>query len=91
MIVTMRDPNLKIGFIDRFLIMTEPYSIPAIIVFNKSDIYTAEDIEYCHILNDIYTKIGYRVLTASSLSGDGISELKKYCRIKPPLSQDNPV
>ena len=85
LIVTMRDPNLKIGFIDRFLIMTEPYSIPAIIVFNKSDIYSAEDIEYCHILNDIYTKIGYRVLTASSLSGDGISELKKILQNKTTL------
>jgi len=68
LIVTMREPNLKVGFIDRFLIMTEPYSIPAIIVFNKSDIYAADDLVYYNELNDIYTKIGHRVIKASSVT-----------------------
>ncbi|HFC00791.1 MAG TPA: GTPase RsgA, partial [Phaeodactylibacter sp.] len=35
-IVTIVEPNLKQGFIDRFLLMTEPYSIPTVIVFNKA-------------------------------------------------------
>ncbi len=82
LIVTMRDPNLKVGFIDRFLIMTEPYSIPAIIVFNKSDIYTKDDLLYYNELNTIYTKIGHRVIKASSVSKDGLKEIQTLLKDK---------
>ena len=82
LIVTMRDPNLKVGFIDRFLIMTEPYSIPAIIVFNKSDIYTDDDLVYYNELNAIYTKIGHRVIKASSVTKDGLKEIQTLLKDK---------
>jgi len=82
LIVTMREPNLKVGFIDRFLIMTEPYSIPAIIVFNKSDIYAADDLVYYNELNDIYTKIGHRVIKASSVTKDGLKEIQTLLKDK---------
>lgn len=81
-IATIREPNLKIGFIDRFLIMTEPYSIPAIIVFNKADIYTAEDRAIYQALYTIYTKIGYQVVLASSVNNIGIEELKNKLKDK---------
>jgi ribosome biogenesis GTPase / thiamine phosphate phosphatase len=81
-IVTMREPNLKVGFIDRFLIMTEPYSIPAIIVFNKSDIYTDDDMVYYNELNAIYTKIGHRVIKASSVTKDGLKEIQTLLKDK---------
>lgn len=81
-IVTMRNPNLKVGFIDRFLIMTEPYSIPAIIVFNKSDIYTKGDLVYYEELKDIYSKIGHQVLKASSVNKDGLSEIRELLKGK---------
>lgn len=81
-IVTMREPNLKVGFIDRFLIMTEPYSIPAIIVFNKSDIYTDDDLVYYNELNAIYTKIGHRVIKASSVTRDGLKEIQTLLKDK---------
>lgn len=35
LITTIRNPELKQGFIDRFLLMTEPFNIPVHIVFNK--------------------------------------------------------
>ena len=35
LIITVVEPNLKQGFIDRFLLMTEPYNIPTTIIFNK--------------------------------------------------------
>ncbi|MBK7807713.1 MAG: ribosome small subunit-dependent GTPase A [Saprospiraceae bacterium] len=82
LIVTMREPNLKVGFIDRFLIMTEPYSIPAIIVFNKSDIYTDDDLVYYNELNAIYTKIGHRVIKASSVTKDGLKEIRTLLKDK---------
>jgi ribosome biogenesis GTPase len=81
-IITMREPNLKIGFIDRFLIMTEPYSIPAIIVFNKSDIYTDHDLSLYNELKDVYTKIGHQVMLSSSVSGEGIVTLRSLLKDK---------
>jgi ribosome biogenesis GTPase len=82
LIVTMREPNLKIGFIDRFLIMTEPYSIPVIIVFNKTDIYHDDDLKDLEALEAIYTKIGYQTIQTSSVTKLGIDILKQTLKDK---------
>ncbi|MBK9737300.1 MAG: ribosome small subunit-dependent GTPase A [Saprospiraceae bacterium] len=84
-IITMREPNLKLGFIDRFLIMTEPYNIPAIIVFNKADLNTEADMTFYRELNEIYTRIGYKVVLSSSESKIGIEELKELLKGKTTL------
>ena len=74
--VTIVQPNLKQGFIDRFLLMTEPYEIPAIIVFNKSDLYEEGDLAVFEYLRDIYEKIGYKALLTSATEGQGLEELR---------------
>lgn len=76
LIVTMREPNLKIGFVDRFMMMTEPYSIPTIIVFNKTDICTKAELVKLDALEKIYNQIGYKVLRTSAVSGEGLEEFK---------------
>jgi len=75
-IMTIISPNLKQGFIDRFLLMTEPYNIPVIIVFNKSDLYGEDELTVYHYLREIYEKIGYEVRLVSSTDGTGLEELK---------------
>lgn len=82
LIVSIREPMLKLGFIDRFLLMTEPYSIPVIIVFNKADIYTAEDLLTFAALQEVYTHIGYTVLKVSARTGEGIHALKSLLKDK---------
>ncbi|MCL4148651.1 UNVERIFIED_CONTAM: hypothetical protein GTU68_014553 [Idotea baltica] len=67
---------LKQGFIDRFLLMTEPHDIPVIIVFNKSDLYGANEIEVFAVLEDIYRSIGYDVMLTSAIHNDQIDELR---------------
>jgi len=67
LVITIREPNLKQGVIDRFLLMTEPHDIPACIVFNKKDLYTEEDIKLYDYLSEIYTEIGYSTYLISSL------------------------
>ena len=76
LVVTIKDPDLKQGFIDRFLLMTEPHDIPVIIVFNKSDVYDEGDLGVFAYLEDLYQHIGYEVLLASALNGEGLEELK---------------
>ena len=75
-IMTITQPDLKQGFIDRFLLMTEPYEIPAIIVFNKSDLYDAGHVGVFEYLREVYEAIGYNALLVSAMDGQGIPELK---------------
>ncbi len=75
LITTIIQPNLKPGFIDRFLMMTEPRDIPVIIVFNKADLYGEEEMELYEAMHYIYTKIGYTVLLLSADTGQGKENL----------------
>jgi len=76
LIVTIVEPDIKVGFIDRFLMMTEPYSIPVTIVFNKSDLYEEDAMTYYSYLRAVYTNIGYNVILTSNEDGTGIDELR---------------
>ena len=73
---TIVEPKVKVGFIDRFLLMTEPHDIPTYIVFNKKDIYDTEAMAEYDLLKNIYVPIGYKTLLVSALSGEGINELE---------------
>ena len=74
--VTIVSPNLKQGFIDRFLLMTEPFEIPALIIFNKADLYGEGDLEVYEYLRGIYESIGYTCLLVSATEGTGLEALK---------------
>lgn len=75
LIITIREPKLKQGFIDRFLLMTEPYDIPVHIFFNKGDIYTDEDLEVYQFLKEIYDTIGHPSYIISALEHKGYQQL----------------
>lgn len=81
-VVTITSPNIKIGFIDRFLLMTEPYSIPTIIVFNKSDLYTTQDNALFEDLSLVYRDMNYTSIKVSSINNVGIDELKSLLKDK---------
>ena len=81
-IITIVNPMLKQGFIDRFLLMTEPYNIPTVIVFNKADLYSEDDIVLYEYLKSIYEKIGYTVLLVSAIDKTGTEELKNVLKDK---------
>ncbi len=80
LVVTIIKPNLKQGFIDRFLLMTEPQDIPVIIAFNKADLYGEEEWNMYDYLHDVYTEIGYKVLSLSAKEGEGVDELLALLR-----------
>lgn len=82
LVVTIVQPSLKQGFIDRFLIMTEPYDIPVIIVFNKSDLLAEKDLEVLKEMETVYTELGYEVLSTSTIDRSGIQELSEKLKDK---------
>ncbi len=85
LIVTIIYPDLKPGFIDRFLLMTEPYNIPVIVVFNKSDLYKQEQIDVFTEQKHCYERIGYKCVLTSATTGEGMEELKGYLTDKTSL------
>lgn len=85
LIVTINYPNLKQGFIDRFLLTTEPYNIPVVIVFNKADLYDETDMDTYDLFKDCYEKISYHCVLTSAISGEGIEELKSLLKDKTSL------
>jgi ribosome biogenesis GTPase / thiamine phosphate phosphatase len=85
LVTTIIEPNLKLGFIDRFLLMTEPHDIPVIIVLNKSDLFGEEEEEIFGGLKIMYEEIGHQVMSCSSYSGQGIEELKAILKDKTTL------
>ncbi len=80
--VTLHTPMLKLGFIDRFLLMTEPFDIPTYIIVNKADLYTEKDLETFKILKMVYEDIGYGVLLVSAHSGQGTAEISAILKDK---------
>lgn len=76
LVVTFKFPNLKLGFIDRFLVVAEAYHIPAVIVVNKVDLLDAEDLESVEGLKYIYEAIGYPVVAVSALEGTNMEHFR---------------
>ncbi len=43
LVVTLRDPEIKLQFVDRFLVTCEAYGVPVTILLNKADLYRGEE------------------------------------------------
>lgn len=78
LVVTISHPETSLVFIDRFLAVAEAYSIPALLIFNKTDIYTEDELEYLEALIYMYEKIGYPCMKVSGETNRGVSELFEY-------------
>ena len=85
MFATLKEPRTSQGFIDRFLVTCEAYHVPAIIIFNKLDIYRKKEMDKLEMLTEVYTKIGYRVIGISVLENTGLEELKDLLKDKTTL------
>ncbi len=76
LITTIIEPDLKQGFLDRFLLMTEPFNIPTYIIFNKADLYDEDIREIFAGISAVYGAIGYTTLLVSAESGEGLAALR---------------
>lgn len=82
LLTTIKEPNLKQGFIDRFLLMTEPQNIPTFIVFNKADLLDSSDMELFESMRNIYESIGYKVLLVSAFDRSSLFALVNILKDK---------
>lgn len=82
---TLKDPKTSNGFIDRFLITAEAYHIPAVIVFNKSDLYRKKEEDKFDEMKGMYEQIGYKVVSASIVNNIGLEEMGDLLKDKTTL------
>ena len=74
---TMKEPRTSQGFIDRFLIASEAYHIPSIIVFNKADVYRKKEMDLFEEWKAMYEEVGYKVFLISMETKEGVEEVKQ--------------
>ncbi|GAB3828868.1 ribosome small subunit-dependent GTPase A [Pontibacter rugosus] len=85
LIVTLVSPRTSFGFIDRFLVTAEAYGIPAVLVFNKTDLYDEDVMKYQRQISHMYGQIGYASMTASAANQEGIAEINSLLQGKTTL------
>jgi len=85
LIATLKEPKTSQGFMDRFLVSCEAYHIPAVIVFNKSDIYRKKEMQLFDEMQKMYEEIGYSVVLTSILEGKGMDRVRELLHDKTSL------
>jgi ribosome small subunit-dependent GTPase A len=73
------DPRLDPWKLDRFLVLTEDAEVEALIVVNKAELVSPEEMEG---MIAPYRRIGYDVVVASAREGTGIEEIRERLRGK---------
>ncbi|MES3019751.1 MAG: ribosome small subunit-dependent GTPase A [Bacteroidota bacterium] len=80
LIVTLASPRTSLGFIDRFLVTAEAYAIPAKLVFNKLDLFSAEGLDILKQYQEIYEKAGYPCYSVSAVEQTNLEEIKELLK-----------
>jgi ribosome biogenesis GTPase / thiamine phosphate phosphatase len=81
-IFSLHSPKTSLGFLDRFLVSADAYSIPVIILFNKIDLCDSTELKTCKALAAYYEKIGYETLLISVETQKGIKAVEKKIKGK---------
>jgi ribosome biogenesis GTPase len=85
LVVTLASPRTSLGFIDRFLATAEAYDIPAMLIFNKLDLFHEDGLEILAAYQDIYENIGYPCYSVSALEGTNIDLIESLLKDKTTL------
>lgn len=82
---TLKEPKTSSGFIDRFLVTSEAYHIPAIVVFNKTDVYKEKELKRLQEWTAMYEAIGYNVIATSLKENIGVDIVRDLLKDKTTL------
>lgn len=65
-VFSVKEPNLNLNLLDRFLTILEYSKIPPILVFNKWDLLEKEELDTILKIQKYYESLGYKVMTTSA-------------------------
>lgn len=80
LVVTVERPQTSTTFIDRFLATAEAYSVPVVLVFNKTDLLDESLMRYQRMMTDLYETVGYKCVAVSAETGEGMDGLMEMLR-----------
>ncbi|MDE6446415.1 MAG: ribosome small subunit-dependent GTPase A [Alistipes sp.] len=86
LMVTLRRPETAPEFVDRFLVTCEAYKVPATILLSKIDLQDPDEVA---AFRAVYEAAGYRVLTVSATTGEGMAEVEALLRGRTTLVSGN--
>jgi ribosome biogenesis GTPase len=89
LVVTINYPETSTIFIDRFLATAEAYRIPACVVFNKIDRFSAAELSYLISLQELYASLGYPTYQISALQSINVGLLLEFLEGKTTLFSGN--
>ncbi len=76
LVTTIVKPKMVLGFIDRVMVSAEAYGIPVILVINKFDLLGEKHLSKLAETVSIYEEIGYACIVTSTVTGEGMEEVK---------------
>lgn len=77
LVATMREPTTYPAFIDRFCVAAEAYHIPVVVVFNKIDLLSEDELPLLEDFLQVYRRLGYHTLRCSVETGEGMDAFGK--------------
>jgi ribosome biogenesis GTPase / thiamine phosphate phosphatase len=77
LVVTLKEPRTSQGFIDRWLVTCEAYHVPAVLLFNKCDLYRKKEEGRFAAWQKMYGDVGYGLIRMSIKTGEGLDEVKE--------------
>lgn len=89
LMVTVNYPETSTVFIDRFLAGAEAYRVPVVLVFNKRDLLTEDELRYEQAVMNLYETVGYKCCEICATTGEGIDQLKALLRDRVTLLSGN--
>lgn len=89
LVVTVNYPETSLTFIDRFLASAEAYSVPVILLFNKTDLLNDDERHLQEMMMKLYETVGYKCLAISAAQGDGVDVLEELLDGKTTLFSGN--
>lgn len=66
LVATLAYPRTSNGFVDRFLVSAESFRIPQVLVLNKSDLLTPEELPVQQHMLALYTTLGVTTLSTTA-------------------------
>ena len=76
LLITISKPQTSTTFIDRFLASAEAYRVPVVLIFNKSDLLSGDELHYQQMMIQLYETIGYECHAISAETGLGVEDLR---------------
>ncbi len=85
LVATLAFPRTSLGFIDRFLVSSESFRIPSVLVLNKHDLWDQEQSVAADTIRKVYSSIGTIVIFVSAKDGFQLNILKEQLQGKTSL------